>query len=231
MEERLAVLASSKEELISSLQFYVAHSSDVHALAQHRIFAGHSRHASVNGHGASSAMDQQEQIAAAWGGGAEIAWQDFHAGKRLRRVSLPTYAFAQQQYAMPAPPVIRSQPAALKLESNGHQRNGAHPGASLENPNCAVPRNEVEHHMAEIWCEVLGVDRISIHDDFFELGGHSVLALQLANRLAGASFDCSVRELYSSAMIFKLSQRVRSQGASSNLRLQLSPAANPGHAR
>ena len=139
MEERLAVLASSKEELINSLQFYVAHSSDVDALAQHRIFAGHSRHASVNGNGAAPAMDQQEHIAAAWAGGTEIAWQDFHAGRRLKRVSLPTYAFVQQQYAMPAPAVIRTQPAALKLEGNGHQRNGAYPGASLETPMVTAP--------------------------------------------------------------------------------------------
>ena len=41
--------------------------------------------------------------------------------------------------------------------------------------------------MTELWQEVLGLDRVGIHDDFFELGGHSLLALQFLARLRQAS--------------------------------------------
>ena len=46
------------------------------------------------------------------------------------------------------------------------------------------PRNEVERAVAEIWKELLGLDRVGVDDDFFELGGHSLLATQVLARIA-----------------------------------------------
>jgi acyl transferase domain-containing protein/tryptophanase/acyl carrier protein len=224
-EKRLAVLASSKDELTTKLEFYLAHSSDIPVLAQNHIFTGHSETADlpasiVNGNGASSAIAQAEQIAAAWAGGADIRWEDLYAGRRQRRVPLPTYAFAQEHhethYGAPQQ-IVLSQPVALKSGTASHRANGAANGAFTANPGYVAPRDETERRMANIWSEVLGVDRIGIHDDFFELGGHSLLALQLANRLAMASFDCSMRELYDRPTICKLSQRTRSEAAPSSL--------------
>jgi len=48
----------------------------------------------------------------------------------------------------------------------------------------AAPRNELEQAIAGIWQELLGIDRVGIHDDFFELGGHSLLATQVSTRLS-----------------------------------------------
>ena len=47
----------------------------------------------------------------------------------------------------------------------------------------AAPTNEVEETIAQIWCELLGFDRIGIHDQFAELGGHSLLATQVVSRV------------------------------------------------
>jgi phthiocerol/phenolphthiocerol synthesis type-I polyketide synthase E len=49
-----------------------------------------------------------------------------------------------------------------------------------------APTNEVEKLVADIWQEVLGVDRVGIHDDFFDLGGHSLLATRVTGRLRTA---------------------------------------------
>ncbi|MDA0322658.1 MAG: amino acid adenylation domain-containing protein [Verrucomicrobia bacterium] len=54
----------------------------------------------------------------------------------------------------------------------------------------ASPRNDVEEKLAGIWQEVLGVERVGIHDNFFDLGGHSLLVarmIDMVNREFGGS--------------------------------------------
>ena len=47
-----------------------------------------------------------------------------------------------------------------------------------------APRNEMEAMLAEVWSEVLGVERVGVFDSFLDLGGSSLLATQLISRLA-----------------------------------------------
>jgi NAD(P)-dependent dehydrogenase (short-subunit alcohol dehydrogenase family)/acyl carrier protein len=82
----------------------------------------------------------------------------------------------------------------VRAEGQEQGREGAGPPAPGEDqlprhdrPSLSVvytaPTNDLEHAIAEIWQELLGVARIGIHDDFFELGGHSLLATQFGSRL------------------------------------------------
>jgi FkbH-like protein len=43
----------------------------------------------------------------------------------------------------------------------------------------AAPRTDTERELCRIWGELLGVERVGIHDDFFALGGSSLLAVRL----------------------------------------------------
>ncbi len=49
--------------------------------------------------------------------------------------------------------------------------------------NYVAPRNELESQIADIWVEVLELERVGIYDNFFELGGYSLLAIQIVSRL------------------------------------------------
>jgi amino acid adenylation domain-containing protein len=45
------------------------------------------------------------------------------------------------------------------------------------------PLTAGEEIMAEVWTEVLGLERVGLNDNFFEVGGHSLLATQVISRV------------------------------------------------
>ena len=49
-----------------------------------------------------------------------------------------------------------------------------------------APAGAVEAAVAEVWAEVLGLERVGRHDHFFELGGHSLRAVQVVSRVRQA---------------------------------------------
>jgi amino acid adenylation domain-containing protein len=64
------------------------------------------------------------------------------------------------------------------------------------------PRTATERVLAELWAQILGVERVGVHDDFFERGGHSLLAAQMVGRvreLLGA--DIKLRSLFLSPVL------------------------------
>jgi hypothetical protein len=49
-----------------------------------------------------------------------------------------------------------------------------------------APGNELERQIAQIWEQLLGIERIGIHDNFFDLGGNSLIGIDLITHLRGA---------------------------------------------
>ncbi|KMP94175.1 hypothetical protein TU65_14990, partial [Bacillus wiedmannii] len=47
----------------------------------------------------------------------------------------------------------------------------------------AAPENDVQQTLVDIWSDILGVEKIGIHDNFFDLGGHSLKATVLIGKL------------------------------------------------
>ncbi|WP_411575547.1 amino acid adenylation domain-containing protein [Streptomyces mutabilis] len=45
------------------------------------------------------------------------------------------------------------------------------------------PRDELENDLAELWTELLAVERVTRNDDFFDLGGDSLLVARMVGRL------------------------------------------------
>ncbi len=46
-----------------------------------------------------------------------------------------------------------------------------------------APRTDIEKQVAEVWQELMGIEKISIFDNFFELGGRSLVAVQIMARI------------------------------------------------
>jgi acyl carrier protein len=88
----------------------------------------------------------------------------------------------------------------LPLTPNGKLDRKALPAPeqTAEAHPYVAPRTPVEELLAEIWAEVLEVERAGVHDSFFELGGHSLLIMRLLARIQ-ATFDLeiSIRTVFS----------------------------------
>ncbi|HEV8580123.1 MAG TPA: amino acid adenylation domain-containing protein [Thermoanaerobaculia bacterium] len=120
-----------------------------------------------------------------WLAGVRVDHDAFYAGRRRRRVPLPTYPFERRRFwvepdredmeGLAAPRL--SPPPSADLPAAGHQRP-AHVRTGY-----VAPQGEVEKAIAGMWEDLLGIAQAGRGDSFYELGGHSLLATQLASRL------------------------------------------------
>ncbi|MBP6918091.1 MAG: amino acid adenylation domain-containing protein [Legionellaceae bacterium] len=73
---------------------------------------------------------------------------------------------------------------SFPLTANGKLDRNALPEPIFSTKNTyEAPRNLLEKQICIIWQDVLGIEKIGIHDDFFGLGGTSILAIQIVNRI------------------------------------------------
>lgn len=67
------------------------------------------------------------------------------------------------------------------------------------------PRNETEAFLAQLWSELLQVERVGIHDNFFALGGHSLLATQAVSRInERLECDIALRVIFETSTLAEL---------------------------
>jgi non-ribosomal peptide synthetase component F len=97
----------------------------------------------------------------------------------------------------------------IPLTSNGKLDRRALPATdeagTARGREYVAPSGPVEEALAGIWSELLGVEKVGVHDDFFELGGHSLLLTQVVSRIRAAfSLDLPLRAMFDAPTIRQL---------------------------
>jgi amino acid adenylation domain-containing protein len=87
-----------------------------------------------------------------------------------------------------------------------------------------APRTPLEEQLSAIWAELLGVERVGIHDSFFDLGGHSLLATQMISRVR-QQFDIAVplSALFEHPQLAEFAERIAAESGSERKGLMAPP--------
>ncbi|XLS29491.1 amino acid adenylation domain-containing protein [Flavobacteriaceae bacterium M23B6Z8] len=77
-----------------------------------------------------------------------------------------------------------------------------------------APRNEFESKLAEIWKNLLNVEKIGVFDNFFRLGGHSLLATQLVSVIRKElDVELPIRSIFEHPSLADLASFISNSGA------------------
>jgi acyl transferase domain-containing protein len=76
---------------------------------------------------------------------------------------------------------------ALPVDASGAVDRAALPDPFAPVDDYVAPSTEMERVVAGIWQELLGVARVSVHDNFLDVGGHSLLAMRAVSRISKAT--------------------------------------------
>ncbi|MCP4104685.1 MAG: amino acid adenylation domain-containing protein [Desulfobacteraceae bacterium] len=99
------------------------------------------------------------------------------------------------------------------LTPNGKTDRSALPTPDKTRPGLkeafAAPSTPVEDLLADIWADVLQIERVGIHDNFFKLGGHSLLGTRIITRIRQTfRVELSLRSLFEAPTIADMAQYI-----------------------
>ncbi len=117
--------------------------------------------------------------------------------RRLPKASVPAYFISLE---------------SLPLTANGKIDFAAlpHPQGdrAASRPTFVAPETKVEKLLAQVWQQVLGVERVGTQDDFFELGGDSIAAIQIAARLSDLGYGLAPNQIFHQSTVAVLATSV-----------------------
>ena len=154
---------------------------------------------------------------------AYIVWRDMQE-------QLPPVAVRARLSQMLPDYMIPAAVVSLELfplNPNGKVDRGALPRPARADSFLEPPLPGLETELAQLWCQLLDLDRVGRNESFLELGGHSLLATQLAARLR-ASFGVEIQlgKILGEMTVAGLAQAIRSW-RQSNAHAVLEPVVQP----
>ncbi|MCV4281991.1 non-ribosomal peptide synthetase [Pseudomonas capsici] len=137
--------------------------------------------------------------------------QDFDALRDLLKTHLRA---GLPDYMVPSH-FVRLQQMPLTPNGKLDRKALPKPDASQLQRSYVAPSAGQEQQIADIWAQVLKVERVGLTDDFFELGGHSLLAAQLISRIhSGLGIDVPLRLVFEKPQLNDFIQALQSSGLS-----------------
>ena len=135
------------------------------------------------------------------------------AGRESRPTASELRGFLKDKLPVHMVPAVFVLLDTFPLTANGKVNRRALPTPDSRRPEpdetfvaCRTPTEEL---LAEIWAQVLGVERVGIYDDFFQLGGHSLLATQVVSRIREAfQVEMPLRRLFETPTVAGLAESV-----------------------
>ncbi len=113
-------------------------------------------------------------------------------GERLPNFMVPTAFVMLEQ--LPLTPNGKLDRKALPM-----------PDGQMNEAEDFAPQNAVQEVLARFYCELLGLERVSLNANFFEIGGHSLRATQLATQINGVfAQEIPMYRLFDLATILQL---------------------------
>jgi amino acid adenylation domain-containing protein len=151
-----------------------------------------------------------------------LARPDGHGGSRLVAWIVPRAAPAPTPLELrehllrrlpePMVPTAFVFLEALPLTGSGKVDRKALPDPEVGrsgDPTGEAPRDALETLLAEVWAEVLGLDRVGIDDSFFVVGGDSISALRVVNGLRDRGLVLAFQEVYRHPTLRQLADWIR----------------------
>jgi 3-oxoacyl-[acyl-carrier-protein] synthase III len=100
----------------------------------------------------------------------------------------------------------------IPLNPNGKVDRKALPVPDTARPELeaayVAPNTPTEQRLATIWSEVLGLDKVGIHDNYFDLGGASLQSLEIINKANEAGMSLALEMLFEHQTIAELAATV-----------------------
>lgn len=155
---------------------------------------------------------------------AVLAREDEPGEKRLVAYVVPEKGFAPTfselrhelakelpHYSIPSAFVVLD---SLPLTTNGKLDRRALPAPSRARPDLHAdyvePKTPLQRELAELFQEILHVDKVGLHDNYFELGGDSIKAVSLFNKLqARLQHVIHVVAIFDAPTVFELARFLR----------------------
>ncbi|MEV3904905.1 amino acid adenylation domain-containing protein [Mycobacterium sp. NPDC050551] len=106
-------------------------------------------------------------------------------------------------YMIPAAVVVVE---ALPLTPNGKLDTRALPAPEYTAGEYHAPATVVEEILADIYAQVLGLERVGVDDSFFDLGGDSISSMQVVARARAAGLECRPRDIFVEQTVARLAR-------------------------